>query len=57
MIMKYYLLPLLILTILGCGDDEQSCGAVYTEYKGIYNANLSFICEDAGLRRYVHFNE
>ena len=37
--------------------NETNCGQVYTEYKGIYNDNLSFICEDANLQKYVHFNE
>ncbi len=37
--------------------NETNCGQVYTEYKGIYNDNLSFICEDANLQRYVHFNQ
>ncbi|ADV47882.1 TM1410 hypothetical-related protein [Cellulophaga algicola DSM 14237] len=37
--------------------NEKSCGEVYAEYKGIYNDNLSFICEDATLKKYVHFNE
>jgi cysteinyl-tRNA synthetase len=37
--------------------NETNCGQVYAEYKGIYNNNLSFICEDANLQKYVHFNE
>ncbi len=37
--------------------NEKSCGEVYSEYKGIYNDDLSFICEDAILKKYVHFNE
>jgi endo-alpha-1,4-polygalactosaminidase (GH114 family) len=37
--------------------NETNCGQVYAEYKGIYNDNLSFICEDANLEKYVHFNE
>ena len=37
--------------------NETNCGQVYSEYKGIYNNNLSFICEDANLKAYVHFNE
>ncbi len=37
--------------------NEINCGQVYTEYKGIYDDNLSFICEDANLQRYVHFNQ
>jgi hypothetical protein len=37
--------------------NETNCGQVYSEYKGLYNDNLSFICEDANLQKYVHFNE
>lgn len=37
--------------------NETNCNDVYSEYKGIYNDDLSFICEDANLERYVHFNE
>ena len=37
--------------------NETACDAVYAEYKGIYNDDLSFICEDANLQKYVHFNE
>ncbi len=37
--------------------NESNCGQVYTDYKGIYNNNLSFICEDSNLKKYVHFNE
>ena len=37
--------------------NETACDAVYSEYKGIYNDDLSFICEDANLQKYVHFNE
>ncbi len=36
---------------------EANCGQVYTDYKNIYNNNLPFICEDANLKMYVHFNE
>lgn len=37
--------------------NETNCNQIYSEYKGIYNDNLSFICEDANLQKYVHFNE
>jgi len=37
--------------------NESNCSAVYSEYKGIYNNNLSFICEDSNLEKYVHYNE
>ena len=35
--------------------NETACAAVYSEYKGIYNSNLSFICENVNLKKYVHF--
>ena len=37
--------------------NETACNAVYAEYKGIYNNDLSFICEDSNLQKYVHYNE
>ncbi|MDH5597597.1 MAG: endo alpha-1,4 polygalactosaminidase, partial [Cyclobacteriaceae bacterium] len=37
--------------------NETDCGKVYSEYKNIYIGNLSFICEDANKRKYVHFNQ
>ncbi|MCF6181762.1 endo alpha-1,4 polygalactosaminidase [Lutibacter sp.] len=37
--------------------NETNCGKVYSEYKKIYNDDLSFICEDANLKKYVHFNQ
>lgn len=37
--------------------NESNCGQVYTDYKGIYNDNLSFICEDSNLKKYVHYNQ
>ncbi len=37
--------------------NETNCGQVYSEYKGIYTTDLSFICEDRELKKYVHFNE
>lgn len=37
--------------------NETNCGQVYSDYKGIYNEDLSFICEDANLKKYMHFNE
>lgn len=37
--------------------NEANCGQVYSEYKGIYTTDLSFICEDANLQKYVHFND
>lgn len=37
--------------------NEKNCGKVYTDYKNIYSNNLSFICEDSNLEKYLHFNE
>lgn len=37
--------------------NEKNCSQVYADYKEIYNNNLSFICEDSKLKKYVHFNE
>jgi len=37
--------------------NETNCGKVYTDYKSIYTQDLSFICEDTNLKKYVHFNE
>ena len=37
--------------------NETNCGKVYRKYKSIYNDDLSFICEDANIKKYVHFNE
>jgi cysteinyl-tRNA synthetase, unknown class len=36
---------------------EADCAGVYDTYRAIYGPTLSFICEDANLMRYVHFNE
>jgi len=35
---------------------ESNCDKVYTDYMNKYNTDLSFICEDAKLKRYVHYN-
>ncbi|MGO3154101.1 endo alpha-1,4 polygalactosaminidase [Mesonia sp.] len=37
--------------------NENNCAEVYSDYKGIYNKKLSYICEDKDLGKYVHFNE
>lgn len=37
--------------------NESSCNQVYADYMEIYNNDLSFICEDADLEKYVHYNE
>lgn len=37
--------------------NETDCNGVYSDYIEIYNDDLSFICEDANLEKYVHYNE
>ncbi len=37
--------------------NESNCGQVYSDYIDVYNTNLSFICEDSNLKKYVHYNE
>lgn len=37
--------------------NETDCDKVYSDYKKLYNSNLSFICESAILKKYVHYNE
>ncbi|WP_299111810.1 endo alpha-1,4 polygalactosaminidase [uncultured Winogradskyella sp.] len=37
--------------------NETSCSQVYSDYISIYNDDLSFICEDANLQKYRHYNE
>ena len=37
--------------------NEEDCDAVYAEYKKTYQTeDLSFICEDKGLKKYRHYN-
>lgn len=36
--------------------NEGDCHQVYSDYMEIYNSDLSFICEDAYLEKYVHYN-
>lgn len=36
---------------------ETECDQAYADYKGVYSDDLSFICEDLKLGRYVHFND
>lgn len=36
---------------------ETDCNGVYAAYQNIYGQSLSFICEDANLKKYVHFNQ
>ncbi len=37
--------------------NETNCNKVYQDYKKIYNNNISFICEDVNLKKYVHYSE
>ncbi|CAA0203895.1 Peptidase M28 / glycoside hydrolase, family GH114 [Tenacibaculum maritimum] len=37
--------------------NEKKCENAYLKYKSIYKGNISFICEDAKLEKYVHFNK
>ena len=37
--------------------NETDCDAVYEQYKGWYNVDISYICEDRNLKKYVHYNE
>ncbi|HFB99969.1 MAG TPA: hypothetical protein ENJ53_04110 [Phaeodactylibacter sp.] len=37
--------------------NESNCNQVYTDYMNQYNSDLSFICEDRMLEKYVHYNE
>jgi len=37
--------------------NETNCNAIYEEYKAIYGNTISYICEDANLQKYVHYNE
>ena len=37
--------------------NETNPNQVYAEYKSLYNENISFICEDRNLQKYVHFNQ
>lgn len=36
--------------------NEVNCDDVYDEYKTIYGNSISYICEDANLEQYVHYN-
>lgn len=37
--------------------NSPNCNKVHTEYKNKYNNNISFICEDSNLGKYVHYNQ
>ena len=36
--------------------DDTDCAGTYRWYQDIYGSKLSFICEDAGIKKYRHFN-
>lgn len=37
--------------------NESNCDQVYADYMAIYGSDLSYICEDSGEQKYVHYNE
>jgi len=37
--------------------NEKNCDAVYEEYKNIYGNTISYICEDANMKKYKHYNQ
>ena len=37
--------------------NETNCDKVYIDYMDYYNKSISYICEDANLKKYVHYNE
>lgn len=37
--------------------NESNCNKIYSDYIATYNDGLSFICEDANLKKFVHYNE
>ncbi len=37
--------------------NEKNCDKVYVDYMDYYNKSISYICEDANLKKYVHYNE
>lgn len=37
--------------------NETDCDQIYEDYVKTYGADLSYICEDAQLKKYVHYNE
>lgn len=36
--------------------NESNCNRVYSDYMSLYNKDISFICEDVNLKKYVHYN-
>lgn len=37
--------------------NESECDKIYDEYKKIYTADISYICEDVTLKKYKHYNQ
>ncbi len=37
--------------------NETNCDKVYIDYMDYYDKSISYICEDATLKKYVHYNE
>lgn len=37
--------------------NESNCNQIYADYIKTYNNDISFICEDRNLKKYVHYNE
>lgn len=37
--------------------NENNCNQVYADYMGIYNRDLSYLCEDATYAKYAHYND
>jgi len=37
--------------------NEMDCDKVYIDYMDYYNQSISYICEDANQKKYVHYNE
>jgi Tol biopolymer transport system component len=35
--------------------NETDCDAIYREYMSIYSEDISYICEDARLKKYIHY--
>lgn len=37
--------------------NESNCNQVYADYMDLYNSDISFLCEDSNLEKYVHYND
>lgn len=44
-------------TVIIVHYNETNCNQVYADYIELYNDDLSFICEDSDLEKYIHYNE